>query len=145
MKTLNSKWFECKVRYDKMLEDGTQKKVTEQYVVDAVSFAEAEARVTDEVSAFISGEFDIVAEKIAPYREVFIGDGDVYYQCRVNIITLDEKTDKEKKSAIHHLVLANSFDDARRIVANEYDKSMVDYVIAKLSETPTVDLFVHEA
>lgn len=145
MKTLNSKWFECKVRYDKMLDDGTKKKVTEQYVVDAVDFAEAEERVTDEVSAFISGEFDIVAEKIAPYKEVFIGDGGVYYQCRVNIITLDENTGKEKKFAIHHLVLANSFDDARRIVANEYDKSMVDYVIAKLSETPTVDLFVHEA
>ena len=127
-----------------MLDNGTKKKVTEQYVVDAVSFTEAEACITDEFSAFISGEFDIVSEKIAPYREVFIGDGGVYYQCRVNIITLDEKTGKEKKFAIHHLVLANSFDDARRIIANEYDKSMVGYVIAKLSETPTVDLFVHE-
>ena len=55
MRTRTSTWFECKIRYDKMMEDGMQKKITELYVVDALSFTEAESSIIDEMSAYISG------------------------------------------------------------------------------------------
>lgn len=148
MKTLNSKWFECKVRYNKMSEDGTTKKVTEQFVVDALSFSEAEACVTDEVSAFINGDFDIVAEKIAPYREVFFTENpadDKWYHVKINIITFDEKTGKKKKNTIHHLVQSNTFENTRKNVSEVYDKTMIDFEIAKISETNIFDVFEHEA
>lgn len=147
MKTLNSKWFECKIRYNKMLDDGTRKKVTEQYVVDAVDFAEAEACITDEVSEFISDEFDIVGEKIAPYREVFFTENpadDKWYHVKINLITVDEKTGKEKKNAIHHLVQSNTFENARKNISEVYDKTMMDFEIAKISETNILDVFEHE-
>lgn len=144
MKTLTAKWFECKVLIDKLAEEGDVKRVKELYVVDAVSFAEAEIRVTEEVSGYSSGEFDVIAEKIAPFREVFVGDGDKYYLCKVNILTVDEKTGKVKKNRCTHLVQAFDFESARSIVKSVYDKSMVDYEIGKLSETSIIDLYSHE-
>lgn len=147
MKTLNSKWFECKVRYDKIMGNGTQKKVTEQYVVDAYSFSEAEANIAEAVTPCISGEFDIVAEKIAPYKEVFFTENpadDKWYHVKINLITFDEKTGKEKKNAIHHLVQSNTFENARKNISEVYDKTMMDFKIAKISETNILDVFEHE-
>ena len=86
-------WFECRVKYDKMLENGMQKKVTEPYLVDALSFTEAEARIIEEVSPFISGEFSVSAVKRANFSELFFDEtGDRWYKCKLNFITLDEKS-----------------------------------------------------
>ena len=76
-------WFECRVKYDKMLENGMQKKVTEPYLVDALSFTEAEARIIEEVSPFISGEFSVSAVKRANFSELFFDEtGDRWYNSR---------------------------------------------------------------
>lgn len=74
MRTRTSTWFECKIRYDKMMEDGMQKKITELYVVDALSFTEAESSIIDEMSAYISGEFEVRDIKKAPYGEIFFSE-----------------------------------------------------------------------
>ena len=82
------------------MEDGLQKQVVEQYVVDALSFAEAEQRITEEMSAYISGEFEVVDVKKAAYKEVFFDDdnaaSDRWYKVKLDFITIDEKTEKEK-------------------------------------------------
>lgn len=86
-------WFECKIRYDKMLENGMQKKVTEPYLVDAMSFTEAEARIIEEITPFISGEFEVANIKKAKINEMFFDEnGDKFYKAKVAFITIDEKS-----------------------------------------------------
>ena len=74
MRSRSAMWFECKIRYEKVMEDGLQKKVNENYVVDALSFSEAETRITEEMSAYISGEFEVADIKKAAFKEVFFTD-----------------------------------------------------------------------
>ena len=64
-------WFECKIRYEKVMENGMNKKVTEPYLVDALSFTEAEARIIEEITPYISGEFTVSDIKRANYSELF--------------------------------------------------------------------------
>jgi hypothetical protein len=109
MRSKTAQWFECKIRYEKTMDDGLQKKVTEQYVVDALSFSEAEERITEEMSSYISGEFDVTDIKIATYKEIFFSDdeaADRWYKAKLQFITVDEKTDKEKRSNVNYLVQA---------------------------------------
>ena len=111
MRSRTAIWFECRIRYEKTMEDGMQKKVSENYVVDALSFSEAEERITEEMSSYVSGEFEIMDIKIAPYAEVFFADSDSadkWYKAKLAFITLDEKTQKEKKSTVNYLFNAGS-------------------------------------
>ena len=102
-------WFECKVSYEKIMEDGKQKKVTEPYLVDALSFTEAEARIIEELTPFISGEFVIKDIKRAKLSEIFFNEnGDRFYKIKVYFITLDEKSGAEKKTAAQMLTQASN-------------------------------------
>ncbi|MGV8964631.1 MAG: DUF4494 domain-containing protein [Candidatus Saccharimonadaceae bacterium] len=139
-------WFECKVRYEKMLETGVQKMVTEPYLVDALSFTEAEARITEEILPFMSGEFSISDIKRAKYSESFFNEkGDRYYKMRLYFITLDEKSGTEKKSATSMLVQASTLKEAVQIVETEMEKSMIDYTIASANETAIMDVYPYSA
>ena len=98
-------WYECRVKFEKVLENGVQKKVTEVYLVDAMSFTEAENRIIEEMTPYISGEFEVTAVKKDRISEMFIDpEGDKWYRCKVMFITLDEKSGAEKKSASIMLV-----------------------------------------
>ena len=100
-------WFECKIRYEKVMENGMQKKVTEPYLVDALSFTEAEARIIEEMTPFISGEFTVSDIKRANYSELFPSDeesADRWFKCKLIFITLDEKSGAEKKTSTQVLV-----------------------------------------
>ena len=115
MRSRTANWFECKIRYEKVMEDGLQKRVTENYVVDALSFSEAEKRITEEMSSYISGEFDVADIKIAAYKEIFFSEDDTadkWYKTKLQFITIDEKTDKEKRSTVTYLVNAGSLNGA---------------------------------
>ncbi len=139
-------WFECKVRYEKMLETGIQKMVTEPYLVDAWSFTEAEARITEEITPYMSGEFSISDIKRVKYSESFFNEtGDRYYKMRLYFITLDEKSGTEKKSATNMLVQASTLKEAVLIVEKEMEKSMVDYTIASATETAIMDVYPYTA
>ena len=97
-------WFECKVSYEKMLENGMQKKVTEPYLVDALSFTEAESRIIEEIRPYITGEFTVTDIKRARISELFFNEnGDRYYKFKIYFITLDEKSGAEKKTAAQML------------------------------------------
>jgi hypothetical protein len=147
MRSRTSNWFECKVRYEKVTEDGLQKKVTENYVVDALSFSEAEERITEEMSSYISGEFDVADIKKAAYREIFFSDdemADKWYKAKLQFITYDEKTDKEKRSSVTYLVQAGSFNGAVKNIDEAMGGTMIDYVISSVAETTLMDVYEYK-
>ena len=142
-----SKFFEVKVQYQKIQDDGKEKKVTEQYVVEAMSFTEAESRITEEMLPYTDGDFDIVSEKIAPYNEIFLSDNstdDKWFVSKVGFITLDEKTAKEKKQTFRYLVQAATSELAMDYTKEMFSHGMYDYSIDAVKDTPTLDVFLYE-
>ena len=144
MRSRTAEWFECKIRFEKTMEDGMQKRVTENYVVDALSFSEAEERIIEEMSSYISGEFDVTDIKKASYKEIFFADQDTadkWYKAKLQFITIDEKTDKEKRATVTYLVNAGSFNGAVKNIEEVMGGTMIDYVIASVSETTIMDVY----
>ena len=204
MRSRTAQWFECKIKYEKVMEDGLQKQVVEQYAVDALSFAEAEQRITEEMSQYISGElaspssvttqdssselgspsllrqFEVVDVKKAAYKEVFfMQDGEKilsheteklsramnkgkeaameqydkpmdwnpnnadtrWYKAKLQFITIDEKTEKEKRTNVTYLVQACSLHNALDNIDTVMKGTMIDYVQANVGETQLVDVF----
>ena len=147
MKSKVSKYYEVKIQYQKMQEDGKEKKVTEQYVVEALSFTEAEKRITEEMSAYIHDSFDVVAEKIAPYNEIFLSDrtdDNKWFISKVGFITLDERTEKEKKQTFRYLVQAATSEKAMDYTKEMFSKGMSDYSIDAVQDTATLEVFLCE-
>ncbi|MEE0572993.1 MAG: DUF4494 domain-containing protein [Paraprevotella clara] len=139
-----NEWFECKVRYEKTLENGLVKKVTEPYLVDALSFTEAERRFIEEIEPFMSGEFQVTDIKRAKYAELFETDEDAadrWFKAKVAFITLDEKSGAEKKSNQNMLIQASDLRDAVKRLDKGMEGTMVDYEIASIAETPIMDVF----
>ena len=135
-------WFECKVRYVRMLETGMQKAVNEPYLVDALSFTEAQSRITEEMAPFISGEFTVSAVKREKLSEVFYDEtGDKWYKVKYNIITVDEKTAVEKKTSVTTLVQAANFQAALDNFMEGMKGTMADFEIASITETAIMDVF----
>ena len=135
-------WFECKVSYHKMQENGMQKKVTEPYLVDALSFTEAEARIIEEIRPFITGEFTVTDIKRARFSDTFFNDkGDRFYKIKIYFITLDEKSGAEKKTAAQMLVQASDLKDAINVFEEGMRGTLADYQIAMVTETQLMDVF----
>ncbi len=148
MRSRTANWFETTVRYEKTMEDGMQKKVSELYVVDALSFGEAEEAITREMSAYISGEFEVKNINPAAYGEVFFSENandDRWYKTKLQFITIDEKTEKEKRSSVTYLVQAATINSAIKNIDEVMGGTMIDYVIANISETRIMDVFEHKA
>ena len=144
MRSRSANWFECKIRYEKTMEDGLQKKVTESYTVDALSFTEAEQRIMEEMSSYISGEFEVADFKKASYKEIFFSDeemADRWYKAKLQFITIDEKTEKEKRSNVMFLVQAGTLNGAVKNIDEAMGGTMIDYAIAAVNETTLMDVF----
>lgn len=135
--------YECGVRYERTMENGMTKKVTELYLVDALSFAEAEGRITNELEPYISGDFDVVTIKRTNISEIVEGlsTADKWFKTKLMYITIDEKTGKEKKQAVHFIVRASDINNAHICVVEHMKGSVMDYEIATLDETKIMDLF----
>ena len=147
-------WFECKIRYEKIAENGMTKKVTEPYLVDALSFTEAESRIIEEITPFITGEFTVSDIKRANYSELFPCEEDAadrWFKCKLFFITLDEKSGAEKKTSTTVLVQASDLRDAAdlRDAVKKLDEgmkgTMADYSIASVSETAIMDVYPYSA
>ena len=137
-------FFECKIRYEKVMEDGKNKKVTESYLVDALSFTEAEKRIIDEMKPFITGEFTVEAIKrynITDLFETEDTDADKWFKVKINYITLDEKSGREKKTASYMLVQAADIKDAQKRFEEGMKGAMADYQVEKIVETKIMDIF----
>ena len=135
--------YECGVRYERTMENGMTKKVTELYLVDALSFAEAEGRITNEMEPYISGDFDVVTIKRTNISEIVEGlsTADKWFKTKLMYITIDEKSGKEKKQAVHFIVRASDINNAHICVVEHMKGSVMDYEIATLDETKIMDLF----
>jgi len=131
-------WFECKIRYEKVMENGMNKKVTEPYLVDALSFTEAEARIIEEITPYISGEFTVSDIKRANYSELFPSEEDAadrWFKCKLFFITPSTTV----------LVQASDLRDAVKKLDEGMKGTMADYVIASVAETAIMDVYPYEA
>ena len=147
MRSRTATWFECKIRYEKTMEDGLPKKVSEVYVVDALSFSEAEERIMEEMSPYNLVDIEIVDVKIAPYREVFFADdnlADQWFKAKLSFITIDERIDKEKRTSMMYLVNAGNISSAINNIGEVMSGTMIDYVTTSISATKIFDVFEYK-
>lgn len=141
-------WYECKVSYRKVMENGLEKNATESYLVDALSFAEAENRVIEYFRPFVSGEFLVTAVGRKKYSEVFYNDSDaadLWFHAKLMFVTLDEKSGAEKKTACFALVQAADIREAIKHLDAQMRGTLCDYVIAEMKETTIMDVLRYEA
>ena len=141
---MQSEWFECKVRYDKTLENGLIKKTTETYLVDALSFTEAEKRFIEEITPFMTGEFMVTDIKRARISDLFDSEDfndDRWFRARIAYITLDEKSGAEKRTAQNVLIQANNFHRAIDRLDEGMKGTLGEWVIVTVTETAIIDVF----
>lgn len=143
MRSKTSEWFECKVQYEKFMENGMQKKVTELYIVEALSFTEAESRIIEDMSVYINGEYEVKDIKKAKYKEIWFSDdtnADRFYQAKLQFITIDEKTRKEKHLNFVCLVQASTLNGAIKGIDEVMGGTMIDYTSVEAKETKILDV-----
>lgn len=142
-----NEWFECKIKYEKTMDNGQVKKVTEPYLVDAINFTEAEKRIIEEMTPFMTGEFQVADIKRARYAELFETPGDEadrWFKCKLTFVTLDEKCGAEKKTSQNVLVQASDLRGAIKRLDEGMKGSMMDYVISSVAETPIMDVYHYQ-
>jgi hypothetical protein len=138
-------WFECKIKYEKTAEEGKIVKVGEGYLVDAMSFTEAEARIIEEMKPFISGEFEVANIKRSRINEMFFNEnGDKWYRSKVNFVTLDEEKGIEKRTGVSMMIQASDMADALKGLVEGMKGSLADYEIASITETAIIDVYKYE-
>lgn len=140
-------WFECKIRYEKTLENGAIKKVTEPYLVDAMSFTEAEARIIQEISPFMNGEWSVADIKRANYSELFPCEeeaADKWFKVKMVTTIIDEKKQVEKKVSTWKLVQASDLRDAVKKLDEAMKGSLADYELSQVAETAIMDVFFYQ-
>src|SRR5690554_576765 len=139
---MSTVWFECKVKYRKIDETGKQKVVTEPYLVDALSFTEAESRINAEMANFISEEFKVVNIKVANFSEIHpFENSDRWFRSKVSLLAYDEESGKERRSNIYLLIQANNVREAYGNTEQVMQNIMGEYSIPAITESPIVDVF----
>ncbi len=138
-------WFACKVKYQKSDDKLNEKLVSELYLVDAVSFTDAEARIIKEMEPYISGEFSVTNIKLANYAELVNHlNGDRWFKCKLSLITIDEKKGVERKTNTYLLVLANNVKEAYEEIERIMSTGVSDYEIPSITESPILDVFAYD-
>lgn len=140
-------FFEVCIRYEKTMENGQNKKVNEPYLVDALSFTEAEARIINEMTPFISGDFKVKAVKEANVSEIFFSNeerADAYFKARLAYVTLDEHSGAEKKTYTNVLVQAADLRDAAKKLDEGMKGTIADYKIISIAETKIMNVYLYK-
>ena len=143
MRSKTSSWFECSVSYEKVQENGTERRITEKYVVEAFSFTEAEKQIIDELRNYVSGELTVKGIVPAQYKEIFFSVSDVEYrwfQVKVKFITIDE-SHKEKCTNAIYLVQGSGISSAKAYIEEILSSSMLDFDLCGINETKILDVF----
>lgn len=136
--------YVVKVKYDKMQDNGCVKPTTDVYAVDALSFTEAEARTTEYVQPFISGEFTVTDIKRAKYAEVWSnGTGDYWFEAQLEFINIDPNGN-EKRTKNTMLVQADNLQEAMQAVADNMRGTMADYEAVCIKQTPILEYIKYE-
>lgn len=140
-------WFECVVKYDKVNEAGKLVSVKEHYLVDALSFTEAEARIVEEMKPYMSGEFSVSAVRRSKFVELFANKddkADKWYRCKLFYLTIDEKNGIEKRTGTTMLVQAADLRDALDVLSVGMESYMGDYDVVSITETGIMDVYPYE-
>ena len=137
-------WFLVKIKYEKTVEEGKIVKVSEQHLIDALTFSEAEARINEEMIPFISGEFITSNISRASINELFESEGSKWYKAKVYFISLDEEKGVEKRTATTMLVQADSVKDALDVLEAGMKGTMADYEVAGINETMILDVYKYK-
>ena len=137
-------WYQTKVRYVKINEDGRERKVTEVYLVDAVSFTDAEARITKQAKQFVRGEFVVKDIKEAKIAEVFSTDEEWWYKAKLSLVTIDEEAGKEKKVTMYYLVQGDNINSALRNLYEKLSDIIVPYEVTNIALSPVCDVFPYD-
>ncbi len=139
---MSATWYECKVKYRKIDESGVQKVVSEPYLVDALSFTEAESRINTEMAAFVSEEFKIVNIKVANFAEIHpFENSDRWFKVKVSLLAYDEESGKERKTSFYLLIQGNDVKDAFDNTMQVMQNTMGEFTIPAISESPIIDVF----
>ena len=144
MRVKSSNWREIRFSYVKTNDEGCDKMVRETYVVDAPTYSEAETSFLENIMPYVNGEYSIKAISVPRYSEILFSDNnqdDKFYLVNIQFITIDEKTERERKTSKFYLVQANLFDTAKKYIEQEMEKSMCDYVVKSIRETNVMDVF----
>lgn len=147
MRSRTAQWYLAKIHYGKTMEKGMQKNICEQYVVDALSCSEAESKLTDKMSHYVSGESEITDINRTKYNEIFFtdqGNDDKWYKVVLKFITIDEVSQKEKKSTNYYLTQAASLDQAKKNIEEVMSTTMIDYEIYSITETAIMDVYEYD-
>ena len=147
MRSRTTTWFETKIRYTKTHEDGRQKPVTEQYVVDALSFSEAETAIFEEMKDCINSDYKITDIRPAAFHEIFFSDldkDDRWYKAKLQFVTIDEKTEKEKRTNIIYLVQSATLNGAVKNIDEIMGGTTINYALVSINETSIMDVFEHD-
>lgn len=138
-------WFKCTAKYCKMDEQGHEKKVTETYLLDAVSFGEAEKRTFEELQKMVSGEFSVRKIQMSNITEIIPSDkGDRWFKGKVTFITVDEESGKEKRVSQNVLAYGESVDHADKVIKEAMNGMMTDFEISAIAESKILDVFPYE-
>lgn len=143
-----AEWFECKIKYQRTMENGMVKNVNEPYLVDAINFTEAERRIIEEIAPFMTGDFQVSDIKRARFEEIYETieeSADKWFKAKLVFMSLDEKSGKEKKSSHNILVQSADLRDAVKRIDEGMKGSMMDYEIASVTETPIMDVYHYKA
>lgn len=139
---MSATWYECKVKFRKTDDSGVQKVVTEAYLIDAISYTEAERRINEEMAAYISEEFKITNIKVANFSEIHpFENSDRWFKSKVSLLAYDEESGKERKTNMYFLLQANDVKEAFDNTVSVMKGTMGDYTIPMISESPIVDVF----
>lgn len=135
-------WFECKIKYQKMDNDGRERVVSENFLLDAVSFTDAEARITAAMQTIVRGEFTVADIKKSKIAEVFPYEtGEWWYRTTINLTTIDEEAGKEKKLRTFYLVQADDIQDALTRLEESLSFLIVPYVVSAIAVSTIADVF----
>jgi hypothetical protein len=138
-------WFECKVKYTKVLESGKEQTVTENFLLDAVSFTDAETRIIRQIQQMVKGEFTVTDIKKSKIAEVFPYDnGEWWFKATINLVTIDEEAGKEKKLRTYYVVMADDIKEALARLDESLSYMVIPYVISSLAVSTIVDVFPYE-
>lgn len=138
---MNNDWYECRVRYEKTLDNGERKKVSETYLVKAVTVSDAESRIIEELTPLIDGEFIVNSVKEASFKEMFVGEGEKFFICKIVFASFDERSGRERKTSHSILLQADHFGSACKILVDKMHGTASDYEVFSVSESPILDIF----
>ena len=138
-------WFTVKIKYTKELDNGTFKRVSEPYLLSAMTFTDAEARIYEELGSFIRGEFSVMGITREDIQDIFqYDDADSWFKCKISYDNIDDDGDKKRTVTQNFLVSAKTVKDSYERIEESLETLMLDYQIISIIASPIVEIFPYK-